>query len=96
MYTYTHIHMLIYVYSFMNTYIYNFTHTCIHTCISTHVFYLQKQALHSSPQVTELELLQIDVTKMVKQHNAPSWFTASTRALAVVEDREYQERMRAV
>ena len=68
-----------------------YSYVCICTCIR-----IQKRALHSSVLVSESQLPEIDVTKMVNKHTAHSWFTASTRALADVEDREYQERMRTV
>jgi len=68
-----------------------YSYVCICTCIR-----IQKRALHSSVLVSESQLPEIDVTKMVNKHTAHFWFTASTRALADVEDREYQERMRTV
>ena len=88
-----HVHIRILIYESWDVYFYTYIYPYVYICT---FIWLQKRTLHCSLLVTELDLSEIDVTKMVNQHKARPWFTASTRALVVVEDREYQERMRIV
>jgi len=88
-FAYVHSHIRILIYESWHVYFYTYIYTYVYICT---FIWLQKRALHSSLLVTELDLPGIDVTKMVNQQKAHPWFTASTRALAVVEDREFQER----